>query len=82
MLLTRVLYNLTELSQLYSFSSTIEGSECDMRFVYCAFCICYMLNDWTGIDLDMTVDYIKKSMVRYFQVLIMCLNYCRTMILV
>ena len=36
-----------------------------MRFVYCACCICYMLNDWSGIDLDMTVDYIKKSMVRY-----------------
>ena len=34
-----------------------------MRFVYCACCICYMLNDWSAIDMDKTVDFIKRSHV-------------------
>lgn len=44
-----------------SFSSSIDGSECDMRFLYCACAISYMLNDWRGIDKDLTVNYIKNS---------------------
>jgi len=47
-----------------SFSATSEGNENDMRFVYCAACICAMLDDWTGVDVDKMVDYIK-SCVRY-----------------
>ncbi|XP_054718149.1 geranylgeranyl transferase type-1 subunit beta-like [Uloborus diversus] len=35
--------------------------ENDMRFLYCASCICYILNDWSGIDKDRAVRYIKKS---------------------
>ena len=46
-----------------SFSSTAEGSENDMRFVFCACCVCYILKDWSGMDRDKTVDYIKKSQV-------------------
>jgi geranylgeranyl transferase type-1 subunit beta len=40
------------------FSATIYGSECDMRFVYCACAISYMLDDWSGIDIDKVYDYI------------------------
>jgi geranylgeranyl transferase type-1 subunit beta len=36
------------------------GSECDMRFLYCACAISYMLNDWTGVDTDKAVSYIKS----------------------
>ncbi|XP_026111016.1 geranylgeranyl transferase type-1 subunit beta-like [Carassius auratus] len=33
-----------------SFCSVPEGSENDMRFVYCAACICFMLDDWSGME--------------------------------
>jgi len=46
-----------------SFSSTAEGSENDMRFVYCAVCVCYMLRDWSAVDVDKVVDFIKSSQV-------------------
>lgn len=44
-----------------SFSSVPEGSETDMRFVYCACCVCYMLSDWSSIDKSKVVDYITSS---------------------
>ena len=48
---------------IFSFCSTIEQSESDMRFVYCACCVSYILNDWSAINVDLTADYIKKSLV-------------------
>ena len=40
-----------------------------MRFVYCACCVSYILNDWSAINVDLTADYIKKSLVHleYFK---------------
>ena len=49
--------------------SVLEGSEYDMRFVYCACCICHMLNDWSGIDVDKAVSYIVQSLVSKFHLL-------------
>jgi prenyltransferase beta subunit len=34
-----------------------------MRFVYCAAAICYMLNDFSGMDVDKAVEYIYNSQV-------------------
>ncbi len=31
-----------------------------MRFLYCACCISYMLNDWSGIDVNAAVTYIQS----------------------
>nr|XP_033784973.1 geranylgeranyl transferase type-1 subunit beta isoform X3 [Geotrypetes seraphini] len=45
-----------------SFCAVPEGSENDMRFVYCASCICYMLNNWAGMDMKKSIDYIRRSM--------------------
>nr|XP_020635692.1 geranylgeranyl transferase type-1 subunit beta isoform X1 [Pogona vitticeps] len=45
-----------------SFCAVLEGSENDMRFIYCAACICYMLNDWSGMDTKKAIDYIRRSM--------------------
>eukprot|EP00058_Branchiostoma_floridae_P024457 XP_002609947.1 hypothetical protein BRAFLDRAFT_124378 [Branchiostoma floridae] len=39
-----------------------EGGENDMRFVYCASCVSYILDDWSGMDVDKVVSYIKNSM--------------------
>lgn len=37
-----------------------------MRFIFCASCVSYMLNDWNGVNVDKAVNYIKDSLVRYF----------------
>lgn len=44
-----------------SFSGMIAGCESDMRFLYCACCVSYILNDWTGIDVQKAVDFILRS---------------------
>lgn len=46
-----------------SFAATPEGSENDMRFVYCASCISYVLDDWSGMDMSKTTSFIKRSLV-------------------
>ncbi|XP_038072069.1 geranylgeranyl transferase type-1 subunit beta-like [Patiria miniata] len=45
-----------------SFAATLNGSENDMRFVYCACCISSMLQDWSGIDVEKAVEFIYKSL--------------------
>jgi len=37
------------------------SSESDMRYIYCACCICYMLNDWSTLDQELIVKYILES---------------------
>ena len=44
-----------------SFSSTSQRSESDMRFLYCACAISAMLDDWTGFDLERSLNFIKAS---------------------
>lgn len=46
-----------------SFSASVEGNEHDMRFVYCASAICYMLNDWGTVDKKRMAKYILDSTV-------------------
>ena len=43
-----------------SFQCTIAESESDMRFLYCACAICYMLNDFSYINIDRAVRYIQS----------------------
>ncbi|KAK4025691.1 hypothetical protein OUZ56_014741 [Daphnia magna] len=44
-----------------SFAATLEGSESDVRFVYCACSICYILQDWSAINIETTTNYIINS---------------------
>ncbi|CAH0559542.1 unnamed protein product [Brassicogethes aeneus] len=44
-----------------SFKAAKEGTEDDMRFVYCAAAVSHMLNDWSGVNVDRMVDFIIKS---------------------
>ena len=48
-----------------SFCPTPEGSENDMRFIFCAACISYILSDWSGMDVELTLDYIRRSFVSF-----------------
>lgn len=45
-----------------SYCPVTEGGENDMRFVYCAACICYILDDWSGMDRDLAISYIRNSL--------------------
>ena len=47
----------------FSFFATAEGSENDMRFIFCASSISYMLHDWNGMNVENAVKYIKDSLV-------------------
>ncbi|KAJ3321194.1 Geranylgeranyl transferase type-1 subunit beta [Boothiomyces sp. JEL0866] len=44
-----------------SFSPTVDSTESDMRFLFCACAISYILNDWSGINIDLALDFIRKS---------------------
>ncbi|KAJ7180618.1 terpenoid cyclases/protein prenyltransferase alpha-alpha toroid [Mycena filopes] len=41
-----------------SFSIVPGSAETDLRTLYCAFCICDMLNDWSGVDVDRALNFI------------------------
>ncbi|XP_043226586.1 geranylgeranyl transferase type-1 subunit beta-like [Amphibalanus amphitrite] len=45
-----------------SFLSSLHGGESDMRFVYCAAAVSYMLDDWSGMDREKTREYVLRSM--------------------
>ncbi|CAG9865284.1 unnamed protein product [Phyllotreta striolata] len=44
-----------------SFKGAKEGVENDMRFVYCAACICYILDDWSAINIERMIEFILNS---------------------
>ncbi|XP_067624364.1 geranylgeranyl transferase type-1 subunit beta isoform X2 [Eurosta solidaginis] len=45
-----------------SFSACIDGSENDMRFVFCAAAICHMLDYWGDINKEKMYEFIMKSL--------------------
>lgn len=45
-----------------SFQYCVEGSENDMRFLYCVASICYILGDFSTIDVKKCVDYVLNSL--------------------
>ncbi|CAD6999316.1 geranylgeranyl transferase type-1 subunit beta [Ceratitis capitata] len=47
-----------------SFSASIDGSENDMRFVFCAAAICHMLDYWGNVDKEKMYQFII-SCIRY-----------------
>ncbi|KRT80099.1 hypothetical protein AMK59_7518, partial [Oryctes borbonicus] len=44
------------------FCASKDGSEGDMRFIYCASCISYIINDWSGVDIEKATEYILQSL--------------------
>ncbi|KAJ8028982.1 Geranylgeranyl transferase type-1 subunit beta [Holothuria leucospilota] len=49
-----------------SFQATSDGSENDMRFLYCACCISHIIEDWSGIDLERAVRFVRRSLAHDF----------------
>lgn len=50
----------------FSLSAAEEGNEHDMRFTYCAACICTILNDWGKVNTAKMKEYIFESFVSSF----------------
>lgn len=46
-----------------SFSACIDGSENDMRFVFCAAAICHMLDYWGDVNKEKMYEFIMNSIV-------------------
>jgi geranylgeranyl transferase type-1 subunit beta len=44
-----------------SFAPHMGSKECDMRFVFCAFAICFLLKDWSSIEIPKSLEFIKHS---------------------
>jgi geranylgeranyl transferase type-1 subunit beta len=43
-----------------SFRCVYNGSEDDMRFLYCACAISHLLDDWGGVDVNKAINYIRS----------------------
>lgn len=45
------------------YTAAKDGTESDMRFLFCAASVCYILNDWSGMNVEEAVNFILKSIV-------------------
>jgi geranylgeranyl transferase type-1 subunit beta len=44
----------------FSFKSFHGSQEADIRFVYCAFAVCHLLDGWEAIDLAPALEFIRQ----------------------
>ena len=47
-----------------SFTPTNQDEENDVRFLYSASCISYILNDWSGFDRERAYQFLLNCMVK------------------
>lgn len=55
-----IVFYLLFIIENYSFCAQ-KDTENDMRFVYCAVAICYILNDFNKIDVKRMLNFIRRS---------------------
>lgn len=46
-----------------SFTSNPTGGDTDLRLTYCAFVICTLLNDWSGVNVDRALGFVRRCRV-------------------
>lgn len=46
-----------------SFTSDPTGGDTDLRLTYCAFVICTLLNDWSGVNVDKALEFVRRCRV-------------------
>lgn len=56
---------LTFFTCISSFKAGYGCGESDMRFTYCAVCICYILKDFSSINVPRLVHFIRRSFVSW-----------------
>ena len=50
-------------NQVKSFTSDPTGGDTDLRLTYCAFVICTLLNDWSGLNVEKALEFVKGCRV-------------------
>lgn len=54
----------TILNFFSSFSALSNGGEADLRTTYCAFVVSSLLDDWSGMDVECAITFIRRCRVR------------------
>lgn len=52
--------------KLRSVTPSKDSLEKDARFLYCACAVSYILNDWSGLDVEKSVQYARSLQVNPF----------------
>ena len=46
-----------------SFTSDPTGGDADLRLTYCAFVICELLKDWSGVNVEKALEFVRRCRV-------------------
>lgn len=46
-----------------SFTTDPTGGDTDLRLTYCAFVICTLLNDWSGVNTEKALEFVRGCRV-------------------
>ena len=49
--------------------ATFDGSENDVRFLYSAACICYILDDWSAMNKEKAAKFILKCLFNVLNIM-------------
>lgn len=52
-----------ETNRVKSFSSDPTGGDTDLRLTYCAFVVCTLLNDWSGVNVEKALEFVRRCRV-------------------
>ena len=50
-------------NRVKSFTSDPTGGDRDLRLTYCAFVICALLNDWSGVNVEKALEFVRGCRV-------------------
>lgn len=50
-------------NRVESFTSDPTGGDTDLRLTYCAFVICTLLNDWSGVNVEKALEFVRRCRV-------------------
>jgi hypothetical protein len=48
---------------VYSFATEPMGGDMDLRLSYCAFVVCSLLDDWSGVDVGKAIEFVQRCRV-------------------
>ena len=67
---------ISQSNRVESFTSDPTGGDTDLRLTYCAFVICTLLNDWSGVNVEKALEFVRRCRVStplsYFRYRLRC----------